>query len=251
MKLKFSLILPAMLLLSATCHQKDDDGREGLILESDFEGSNPFRGWDNDQHCCDYSLTQSHDKFSEGNSSLRVDLRSTDREISGSIRSELVQDADPVGTERWYGFNIFLENWSDDNASESVFQWHPNNLTGTGTASLWTSGGRYVYQTNAGGPNSEYTDLGPIISNRWVPWVIHVKWESDNTGVMQVWKDGKLVIDKTGIQTAPPEGTYFKLGMNKWGWLDQSSAITQRVFYFDEVRIGDKKASYEDVRPGL
>ncbi|MEI9810414.1 MAG: polysaccharide lyase [Bacteroidota bacterium] len=249
MRYKLFFILPSLLMLDATC-KKNEDGRNNLILEATFEGNNALSGWDNDQHCCDYSLTQSHDKFTEGSSSLRIEVRSTDPQTSKSIRSELVQKSDEVGTERWYGFNMFLENWSDDNAGESVFQWHPGNTTGTGTASLWTSGGRYVYERNTGGPDNEYTDLGPVVSNQWVPWVIHVKWAADNTGIMQVWKNGKLVMDKTGIPTSPPEGTYFKLGMNKWGWLDQPSTVTKRVFYYDEVRIGNEKASYEDVKPG-
>jgi hypothetical protein len=179
-------------------------------------------------------------------------VRSSDPQTSGSIRGELVQDSDPVGTERWYGFKMFLENWTDDEAGEHVFQWHPGNLTGTATAALWTSGGRYVFVTNAGGPNSPniYNDIGPIISNQWVSWVIHVKWANDNTGLFQVWKNGELMINKTRIATAPSSGTYFKLGINKFGWGIQPSSTTKRVLYFDEVRIGNSKASYEDVRPG-
>jgi hypothetical protein len=252
MRYKLFFTFPSLLMLAATCNKGEDDGRSHLLLESTFESSNPFKGWDNDQHCCDYSLTQDHNKFTEGNSSLRIQIDSTDARTSGSIRSELVQDAEGPGTERWYGFNMFLENWADDNAGEHVFQWHPNNLTGTATAALWTSGGRYVFETNTSGgsSNSEYTDLGPIISNQWVTWVIHVKWASDKTGIMQVWMNGKQVIDKTHTVTAPAIGTYFKLGINKFGWGNQPSSVSRRVLYFDEVRIGNSKASYEDVQPG-
>jgi hypothetical protein len=251
MRHKLFFILPSLLMLAATC-KKNESGRDNLLLEATFEGTNPLSGWHNDQHCCDTSLTQSHAKFTEGANSLRVEVLSTEPQTSGSIRSELVQDVEGIGTERWYGFNLFLENWVDDNAGEHVFQWHPDNGTGSATAALWTSGGRFVYQTNTEGNTSdnEYMDLGPVISNQWVAWVIHVKWANDNTGIMQVWKNGSLVIDRKNTKTAPPEGAYFKLGINKFGWGSQASSTTQRVLYFDEVRIGNAKASYEDVRPG-
>ncbi|PRX38587.1 DUF4377 domain-containing protein, partial [Salegentibacter salegens] len=39
---------------------------------------------------------------------------------------------------------------------------------------------------------------------------------------------------------------YFKFGVYKWKW---GTAATQRVIYYDEVRIGDKNSSYEEVKP--
>ncbi|HEY6503662.1 MAG TPA: polysaccharide lyase [Chitinophagaceae bacterium] len=253
MRYRLFLILSSLLMMAGTCNkEKNNDGRENLVIESTFESSDPFKGWGNSQHCCDYSLIQSTDKSTEGNNSLRIEVRSTDPQTSSSIRSELTQGGDGVGAERWYGFNIFLQNWMDDDAGECVFQWHPENLTGTATAALWTSGGRFVFVMNEGDVNSgnEYIDIGPIISNQWISWVIHVKWASDNTGIMQVWKNGNLVINKSRIITAPPVGTYFKLGINKFGWGIQPSSTTERILYYDEVRIGDEKASYADVVPG-
>jgi hypothetical protein len=250
MKYSSSLIVAVMLLLAASC-KKPGNSSGPILIESEFEGNDPFSGWANHQHCCDYSLTQSHDRFTEGSGSLRVEVRSTDPQTSSSIRSELVQDADRVGIERWYGFNIYLQNWAEDDAGEDVFQWHPDNSTGTATASLWTSSGRYVFQTNTSGGSiaSQYTDLGPVLSDQWVAWVIHVKWASDHTGIMQVWKNGSLMINHSKIVTAPSIGTYFKLGINKFGWGIQPSTVTERVLYYDEVRIGNEKASYEDVKP--
>lgn len=246
-------LLPALLCLASTCQkcQKHHFEREHLIVESSFEESRPFSQWANDQHCCEYSVAQSKDRATDGTNSLRLEVRATDPMTSGSIRSELVQPADNIGTERWYGFNMFLQNWSDDSAGEHVFQWHPSNATGVATAALWTSGGRYMFVTNNSGGNvgNIYNDLGPIVSNQWVSWVIHVKWEDDNTGIMQVWKDGSLVIDKSNIKTAPPEGVYFKLGINKFGWGIQPSSTKERVLYFDEVRIGDENADYDTVKP--
>jgi hypothetical protein len=156
-----------------------------------------------------------------------------------------------LGTERWYGFNMYLKDWVEDNAGEHVFQWHPDNLTGSATMALWTSGGRYVFATNNTGGTSGniYTDLGPIVGDQWVAWVIHIKWANDNSGLLQLWKNGELMINKINVSTAPERGAYFKLGIDKFGWGTQASSTTQRILYFDDVKIGGAQASYDDVKP--
>ena len=253
----FLFLLSVLLIGFMSCKEKPKTKvpkvvGPNLLVESGFEeAEDPFSEWMNTQHCCDYSVTQSKEQFTEGGHSLRLEVRDTDPITSGSIRSELVQEIDHVGTERWYGFNQYLENWVNDTAGEHVFQWHPANTRGTATASLWTTAGRYMLERNDGAINSGnyYDDLGPIISDEWVSWVLHIRWAADSTGVIQVWKNGKKMIDREYIPTAPYEGTYFKLGINKFGWGIQRSTTRKRVLFYDEVRIGNEKASYDDVKP--
>jgi hypothetical protein len=247
-----SLSALTIVLLFVYCNKSKDPGRQHLLLESFFEGTTPFTGWANNQHCCDYSLSQTTAKAAEGSSSLRLEVRATDPQVSSSIRSELVQPAENVGTERWYGFKMYLENWANDDAGEHVFQWHPDDPGGSAVGALYTTGGHFEFVTThfAGTSGNGYSDLGPLIQNQWVSWVLHIKWAADQTGIIQVWKNGTLVMDITNKQTSPAMGSYFKLGINKFGWGIQSSTTSQRVLYFDEVRIGDANASYKDVKPG-
>lgn len=246
-----SIFVSTLFILFILNCRRPEPRRDHLLLESSFEGSNPLEGWGNKQHCCEYSVAQNDEKFTDSSHSLRLEVRSTDPLISGSIRAELVQPVEEIGTERWYGFNMYLENWDFDNACEHVFQWHPDNSYGVATAALWISSGRYIFETNTSGGNEGniYNDLGPVLNNQWVAWIIHVKWADDTSGLLQVWKNGLLMIDQRGIKTAPPEGTYFKLGINKFGWLNQRSSTTRRILYFDEVRIGDAGAGYDGVKP--
>ncbi|MDP4265746.1 MAG: polysaccharide lyase, partial [Bacteroidota bacterium] len=228
--------------------------RQNMILESTFEGPGFLSGWYNNQHCCDYSIQQSSEKVKAGSSALRIEVRSTDEVISNSIRAELVTDSDPLNQDRWYGFSMYLLDWVDDDAPESVFQWHPDNNVGTASMTLLTTGGRFTYVTSNdnSGTNAtlQYTDLGPVISNQWVDFVIHIRWATDTTGLLQVWMNGSQVINRLNVKTAA--GTsYFKLGINKFGWLTQASTVTKRIFYFDEVRIGNANATYKDVVPFL
>ncbi|MEI9809123.1 MAG: polysaccharide lyase [Bacteroidota bacterium] len=224
------------------------------MLESTFEGANYLVGWANYQHCCDYSVQQTTERVKAGSTAMRIEIRKTDGMVSGSIRSEITQGNDPLNQDIWYGFSIYLKDWEDDNAPESIFQWHPDNPFGTGTMSLWTSGGRFTYVTsnnnNSTSATNEYTEIGPVISNQWIDFVIHIRWATDSTGLLQVWKNGEQVIDRANVKTAAIS-SYFKLGINKFGWLTQESTVTQRVMYYDEVRIGNANATYNDVAPFL
>ena len=252
MKTNRLLVFSSFIILFVCCNGNKKSSPY-LLVESSFENSNPFSEWTADQHCCDYSITQNKEKYTDGTQSIRIEVRDSDPKISGSFRAELVQEVDEPITERWYGFNMYLEDWADDVAGESAFEWHPDNAKGVSAASLWLSDGKYVFQTNPGDTNtgSEYTDIGPILNNQWVAWVIHVKWTTDNTGVLQVWQNGKPVIDKTHIKTCSPDGVYFKLGLNKFGWGSKPSTVSKRVIYYDEIRIGDERAIYETVKPSL
>jgi hypothetical protein len=242
----------AFFLMGANTLFAQTTPRQNLLLESTFEGANYLSGWYNTQHCCTYSVQQTAEQVKAGSNALRMEVRSTDAQTSGSIRSEITLDSDPLNQDRWYGFSLYLKDWVDDDAGEVVYQWHPDNSNGSAAMALLTNGGRFTYVTNNNGTtsNNTYTDLGPVISNRWVDFVIHIRWATDSTGLLQVWMNGNQLINRSAVKTAALT-SYFKLGIDKFGWLSQASPVTQRVSYYDEVRIGNASATYNDVAPFL
>jgi Polysaccharide lyase len=227
--------------------------RQNLILESTIEGTAYLAGWYNADHCCTYSVLQSAERVKGGSNSLKIEVRNSDPLTNGSIRSEVASNSDPLNVDRWYGFSMYLRDWADDDAGENVFKWHPdNNDTGSMSMSLRTTGGRFTYVTSNTGTraNTDSTDIGPVISNKWIDFVIRIRWATDNTGLLQVWMNGNQVINRSGVKTAA--GTsYFVLGINKYGWGVQPSAVTKRILYFDEIREGGASATYNDVAPFL
>ncbi len=103
--------------------------------------------------------------------------------------------------------------------------------------------------TNNNGSTNQYADLGAALTNQWVDFVIRTKWSTSNTGILQIWMNGKLVINRSNVKTAAGP-TYLKLGINKWGWGIMTSSVTKRLMFFDDVRIGGASATYDDVKPG-
>lgn len=179
-----------------------------------------------------------------------------------------------IGSERWYGFSIFLpSSYVPSPIWEIVAQWHdrPNDwdkgrknpplhlaTSRGGKPGRWTIANLWDAQPVAA--DGSYTiddsivwDLGPYETNKWTDWVFRIKWSYRSDGILQVWKDGKLVVNRTGPNTYNDNlGPYMKMGIYK-GWSNRSTptdTVHERTLYHDEVRIADESGSYAAVAPG-
>lgn len=247
------LLLPALLVLAPVC-KKSPGGRKNLLFESGFEGSNFLAGWSNDQHCCDYSVQQSSEVAREGSSSLRLEVRNTDAQVSNSIRSEITLPGITDQGEMWYGLSLYFKDWTLDHAGSTELQWHPDNSGGSSVLSLRTTNGEYEFVHGSNATGFTYGQVPAryrtVIPNVWVDLVFHIKWATGNTGFIEVWKDGVQVYNIQGVRT-DFDGQYLKAGINAFAWSQGiTDIVTTRVFFVDNVRIGNASATYDDVKPG-
>jgi hypothetical protein len=150
-----------------------------------------------------------------------------------------------------------------DNSEEVLTQWHqsypiPNPLfEGSPPLALGVKGQEWQVSRR------KWEDLAanetvPIYTtaweaNRWTDWAFHVVWRSTTDGVIEIWKDGSTmpVQTQTGMQTKFPDnqGTYMKFGIYKWDWVNGPTATSQRIIFYDELRIADQTGSGEAVSP--
>lgn len=237
--------------------------RQNLIFHSNNEASTTlspcyntsFTQWGSLQR---YSKTYSVQRVSSpaarcGSYSVRFELRKTDGDIGWSKRSEACRysKSEPQQrAERWYGESVYLPSeYVTDPAPELVTQWHTD--AGSPPLALWTQNGEWRITVFG----KYQTKLGAYEKNKWVDWVYHVKWSPSSDGLIEVWKDGKLVMSRTGanIYSNSIGGAYMRIGIYKWPWKSGSnpaSTTTKRIMYVDEVRIGGELATYYDVAPG-
>lgn len=99
----------------------------------------------------------------------------------------------------------------------------------------------------------ERIDLGLVTKSRWTDFVFHIKWAHNNTGVVELWRNDKLIYSRYNRANSFNDvlAPYFKIGVYKWEWEGISRSVsTERTLYIDEVRIGNDKATYNDVFPG-
>ena len=186
----------------------------------------------------------------------------------GDVRSEVKQQyhvrAD-VGGEHWYGWSIYIpSDFGADGRFDIVTQWHDyhNNQpqwskTGQAPTNININNNEdrlqmdLKYQDAVQSATHAYFPLGDYVKGAWNDLVMHVKWTHDPVeGFMKIWVNGVLRMDYNGptyMDYGPGNGPYFKMGNYKgdgnWG------GTSPRVFYFDEFRMGDEYASYEEVAP--
>jgi len=226
--------------------------RQHLLLEAGFEERDPFVSFANDQHCCDHSVTQSTDQARTGSYSFRAEVRADDPAVSAGWRAELVPENVSDTGLRWYGFGIYFEtpqtsgDWTGSYGGHFV-QWHPDNSGGSASLSLWGSDGIWDVATNPEGDGSaDHHGSLPITANTWHDVVFRVDWE---LGEVTFWLDGDVYVDLTDVDYASGPGQYMKFGMNRWGNGPDGAPEDTWIIYYDDLRIGDDQAQFEDVAP--
>jgi len=194
-----------------------------------------------------------------------------------SFRSEISLPHEPGFHERWYGERIYVPgDWVFDpgRAVDIVLQWHalPGNWKATfPNLELSIGNTNWFIRQSFGSAQTKPTRVNerlaePVQRGAWVAWVIHAKWSPGADGVLQIWRDGKLVLDRKGPNVYSTIGVdytpYLKTGIYHPEWhLDKAGkreafdkenpVATNKVIYVTDIKIGDERASYDIVCPRM
>lgn len=211
----------------------------------------------------DHSFALDENIKRAGSFSGRFEINRNDPLLWGGNRAEMAQVKTTTMDEGWYGFSqYFPDSYISDSTEEVVGQWHdqpdvgetaarsPSNAIITGNNRLkwmirWDS--RSIMTDNFPEGHT-YIDLGEIPKNKWIDWVVHIKYSHTNTGILEVWMDGVKVIDRQNMPNSYNDVMYpyFKFGVYKWEW----GSEVNKIIYYDEVKVGNKNSSYDEVKPG-
>lgn len=193
-----------------------------------------------------------------------------------SFRSEISLPHEPGFQERWYGERIYVpEEWvfDPDRAVDIVMQWHaiPGNWRATyPNLEISIGNTNWFVRQSFGNAQERPTRTSlrldePVRRGAWVSWVVHAKWSPGDDGRLQIWKDGRLVVDRNGSNVYGTIGVdytpYLKTGLYHPEWNltqegrrkafeNESPAATNKVVYVTDVSIGNERATYGDVAPG-
>ena len=198
---------------------------------------------------------------------MEFEVRSSDPDVNAATRSEvkiprLSGISGGIGDERWFGFSVKPPaDWPvvQDHYSV-VHQWHayPDdgepwrppplqiNIHGAAWRVIARSDGNRL--TN-GTIQQERVWEAPIDFGEWSDWVVHVKWEYDGTGLLEVWHNGVKVVERRGpigFNDASP--VYFKTGLYISRWIN--GATGSRTIIFDDLKVAGPGGSYDAVAPG-
>lgn len=221
--------------------------RNNIIFSSDFESGN-LNGWDR-EGCCQYSNTLTSYPTRVGKSAYRSFLKPADKE-----RSELKLDPFPKNAERWVGVSVYFPRGGYRKEFTSVFQFHLKPDSGQD----WTSPPFQMIMKNdqlilkrygkATTGSNQTWNLGSVPYGQWTDFVFHIKSSSKNDGLLEAWVNGDQKVSYHGVtQLNRSKGHFVKMGV--YVGIGQHPTADTEIDY-DEFRIGDENATYEDVAPG-
>lgn len=178
----------------------------------------------------------------------------------GAFRSELALPAEEGLQERWYGARIAVDQIADQ-AGYIVLQWHavmgkdkvnrnfPN-------LAIHQKGDKWVVARAWGSPANiqrSTTELpGNVVPGTLTNWVIHAKWATDASGVVEIWKDGTLVYQQKGqnaYHLSIARTPYLKTGIYRPARKDSTTSEPPIVVRVSDMRIGRSDAGYGEVSP--
>ncbi len=257
--------------------------RKNLIWEDDFEAggwraknnSGSRAGtvagapeWAQSMNQSDYSAKAVTSPVRAGKYAMRFEWQAKNYKKGSNVskKASLFTAKEPTCREEvWWGFSMYCpaDGMQKDSKAEILVQWHSTPDKGE----AWTNppltlsnkndelSVSWIYDTRALTPDGwrdwdrKRTSLGPTPKDRWVDFVWHVKWDPWGKGLLEIWMDGKKVVNQHDISLGFNDqvGNYMGIGLYKY---EGTSDHAARVVYFDAVRGGNEKATYADVAPG-
>jgi hypothetical protein len=180
-----------------------------------------------------------------GNQVGRFEVREGQAGPNKKVRSEVGDKSVDKYSEWWYSWRTQIPHeWKDNNSTWYVTtQFHQappkwrNGDWGPPPLKFGYSGGQWQIHQWFYAEDHPKTPIYKAAGAKgvWVNWRVHAVWSGDRNGVLQIWRDGKLVVDRRGknLNADGGGGTFFKLGIYR-GYGDPNT----QVILHDDYRRG-------------
>jgi hypothetical protein len=222
---------------------------QNIIYYENCDGTALFNTYVQKQTTTAYGITISKSIVYAGTQSARFELRDTDPMNNNGTRAEITFPT-TTNLNRWYSYALYFPSadYNYDTDDEVISQWHQGGGK-TPALCLRTKKDR-LYLRSMG----TWLDLGLIDKDKWHAYVMHVKHSSGSDGLVEIWRDGVKVLTRQGQNMYAVTGDIkkpnLKLGIYKSGWNNSETTLTKkRVLYFDEIKMGNEYATYNDMVP--
>jgi hypothetical protein len=220
-----------------------------LIWSDNADGTSLFGTYVKRHTATTYAITAVSNPAYQGVKSARFELRDSDPEVQSGTRSE-ISFPDATHLNRWYAYALYAPSaqFKYDDDDDVITQWHQG---GSLTPALCVRIKKdRIYLRVLG----VWTDLGIFEKDKWHAYVLHVKHSAGSDGLIEMWRDGSKILNKTGPNAYKIEGDIhnpnMKLGIYKSQWNGSGTSLTkERVLYFDDIKLGNENATYADMVP--
>lgn len=250
------------LIASGTCNPAN------LLYNESFEGSSAWSGLHTQFPATSYAFQMSTAPVFAGSKSGRFELRDTDPMVSSGTRVEVVYPVQSTSN-LWYSYRSYYPgngDYADDSNYDILAQWHQGGSTSP--PMVFTARNGEFFMEWRAMPSGPYTvdPLGvEMTRDVWHEWIWHINYSTGSSGLVEVWhREGSGSWSKVYTRTGqniyapvyvPSENKYkfdrdpnWKVGIYKDDWNDcETTDTTKRVFWLDNVRMGNQNATFDDM----
>jgi hypothetical protein len=236
-----------------------NEEQSNILYKLDFEEKNPFPSSVNTQTSTAWGLQIVETPVYEGKKAARFELRDSDPENNNGKRAEISFPGpdNTANPERWYAFAIYfpLNDYDTDSSDEVISQWHQGGKA-TPSLCIRTRNNRLRLRINTRPKGKEVIEMGAIEREKWQYYVVHVKHSATANGLVEIWRNGVLLVNHSGANMYDLSSGVFhtpnwKLGIYKSAWNGNANTnARKRVVYFDAISIGNEHASFAEMKVG-
>ena len=220
-----------------------------IIFSESFEGKTPFKdAYGIETGDWDYALQYVNNPAFRGKKSVRFEIREDQPLVKDGKRAEVIIIKGLPGKNVWYSFAVYFPShgFGNDSQREVFNQWYQN---GSPSTSLRVRYDRMFLETGYERENRKQIDIGLVVKDTWHEFVLHFIHSHGSDGVIEVWHNGKLIITHKGGNMYDDVLPKWKIGIYKAAFKNGTSEVTKRILFFDNVKVGNEKASYTDMMP--
>ena len=235
---------------AASTEQVSTKATGSLIWSENADASSFLNTYITLQSATSYGVTASTEQVFNGTKSVRFELHDTDPESHSGTRAEI---ATPNATtnDLWYSYALYIPaaQYKPEADDEIITQWHGG---GSATPALCVrTKSDHMYLRIMG---STWVDLGAIDHDKWHAYVYHMKHSAGSDGLIQIWRDGVKIMDRSGQNMYALTGSFhlpqWKVGVYKSDWNGSATTSTNlRVLFMDDIKYGNGTATYDLMAP--
>ncbi len=222
-----------------------------VIFNETFETGKPFsRAFKLEAGKWDYALNSVNEPVFKGKRSVRFEIRKEQPLVSNGKRCEVVIIKGLPSKEMWYSFAVFFpsQGFEIDNQRELINQWYQK---GSPATSLRVRKDNMYLETGNLTDNRKHIVMAPLEKDTWHEIVLHFVHSHNEDGLIEIWYDRKKIITYHGGNMYDDVLPKWKIGIYKTAFVSNASMVKKRILYFDNIRVGNEKASYDLMQPGI
>jgi hypothetical protein len=220
-----------------------------IVFNETFEGVKFF----SDAHAIetgrwDYALQYVSNPVYRGSRAVRFEIREDQLLVKNGKRAEVVVIKGLPGKNMWYSFAVYFPSggFNKDSERDVINQWYQD---GSPATSLRVRNDRLYLETGPELSHRMQLDIAPITKDTWHEFVFHFIHSHESNGLIEVWYDDKKVITHRGGNMYDDVMPKWKIGLYKAAFKFGTSDVSKRIIFFDNIKVGTEKSTYELMKP--